>query len=50
MKNNKLVSNASWIMVGRVFQLVLTFVTTMLVTRYLGPDEYGKIIPKTILG
>ena len=43
MKNNKLVSNASWIMVGRVFQLVLTFVTTMLVTRYLGPDEYGKI-------
>jgi len=43
MKENKLVSNASWIMVGRVFQLVLTFITTMLVTRYLGPDEYGKI-------
>ena len=30
-------------MVGRVFQLALTFITTMLVTRYLGPAEYGKI-------
>ncbi len=30
-------------MVGRVFQLLLTFVTTMLVTRYLGPAEYGKV-------
>ena len=43
MNNKKLVVNASWIMIGRVFQLALTFVTTMLVTRYLGPTEYGKI-------
>ena len=43
MSNKKLVVNASWIMIGRIFQLALTFVTTMLVTRYLGPTEYGKI-------
>lgn len=43
MSNRKLITNASWIMVGRIFQLVLTFVTSMLVTRYLGPAEYGKI-------
>ena len=41
--NKKIFANASWIMVGRIFQLALTFVTTMLVTRYLGPTEYGKV-------
>lgn len=35
--------NASWIFIGRAFQLFLTFVTTMLVTRYLGPTKYGTI-------
>ena len=43
MSNRKIVANASWIMVGRVFQLGLTFITTMLVTRYLGPAEFGKL-------
>lgn len=43
MKENKFAKNASWIMIGRIFQLGLTFVTTMLVSRYLGPDQYGKI-------
>ncbi|MBQ6560429.1 MAG: flippase [Erysipelotrichaceae bacterium] len=43
MSNKRIVVNASWIMIGRIFQLALTFVTTMLVTRYLGPTEYGKI-------
>lgn len=43
MKNNRFVINASWIMIGRVVQLLLTFVTTMLATRYLGPTEYGKL-------
>lgn len=41
--NNKFISNVSWIMLGRIAQLVLTFVTTMLVTRYLGPEQYGII-------
>lgn len=46
MKNNivnRFTTNAFWIMVGRVFQIVLTFITTMLVTRYLGPTQYGQI-------
>lgn len=30
-------------MIGRVIQLGLTFITTMLVTRYLGPSEYGRL-------
>lgn len=41
--DTKFTSNAFWIMLGRVFQIVLTFITTMLVTRYLGPTEYGQI-------
>lgn len=41
--NSRFAKNASWIMVGRVFQLVLTFVTTFLVSRYLGPTKYGTI-------
>lgn len=36
-------ANASWIMIGKVFQIVLTFITTLLVSRYLGPNQYGKI-------
>lgn len=43
MNKNSFLKNASWIMVGRLIQLMLTFVTTMLVTRYLGPAEYGKL-------
>lgn len=46
MKNNtksKFSVNAFWIMAGRIFQIVLTFITTMLVTRYLGPTQYGQI-------
>lgn len=39
----KFALNASWIMIGRVFQLILTFVTTMFVARYLGPEKYGTI-------
>ena len=30
-------------MIGRIVQLGLTFVTTMLVTRYLGPGAYGRL-------
>jgi len=41
--SKKFFSNASWIMIGRIFQLGLTFITTMLVTRYLGPTEFGKL-------
>lgn len=39
----KFLSNATWIMVGRIFQLLLTLLTTTFIARYLGPTEYGKI-------
>lgn len=35
--------NASWLAIGRIFQVGITFITTMLVARYLGPDKYGII-------
>ena len=41
--NRKFFENISWIMVGRVIQLGLAFITTMLITRYLGPSEYGRL-------
>lgn len=39
----KFAVNASWIVIGKAFQMVISFVTTMLVARYLGPDKYGTI-------
>ena len=39
----KFAINASWIVIGRVFQIGITFITTMLIARYLGPDKYGVI-------
>lgn len=41
--NNKIFVNTSWLMIGRAIQLGLTFIITMVVTRYLGPTEFGKL-------
>lgn len=41
--NKRFLSNASWIMVGRIVQLAMSFITTMLVTRYLGPSLHGRL-------
>ena len=41
--SNKILKNASWIILGRVVQLGLTFLTTMLITRHLGPSDYGRL-------
>ena len=43
MNRKKISINASWIMIGRAVQLLLTFVCTMFVSRYLGPTDYGKM-------
>ena len=40
---NKLVKNASWIIVCKVIQSLLGFVISMLTARYLGPSNYGLI-------
>ncbi len=36
-------SNLVWVLNGRIFQLVLSFVVTIAVARYLGPDELGVL-------
>ena len=40
---NKVIHNASWIIVCKVIQSVLGFVISMLTARYLGPSNYGLI-------
>ena len=43
LTNNSVFLNSFWIIIGRIFQVGLTFITTMLVTRYLGPQKYGSL-------
>lgn len=39
----KFAKNATWTIIGRIFQIGITFITTMLVARFLGPEKYGTI-------
>ena len=41
--NSKVTRNASWIIAGRVYHMVLAFVVGLLTARYLGPNNYGLI-------
>lgn len=41
--NDKEVKNASWIIGGRLAQMVLSFFVSILTARYLGPSNYGII-------
>ena len=43
MKLNRVVKNASWMIVCKVIQSVLAFVIGTLSARYLGPSEYGVV-------
>ena len=40
---NKTVKNASWLVFGKIAQMAINFVVTMLTARYLGPSNYGLI-------
>lgn len=40
---NKIVNNASWIIICRVFQAILNMVISMMTARYFGPSDYGLI-------
>lgn len=40
---NRIVKNASWLITGRIIQMVLSFVIGLLIARYLGPSNYGLI-------
>ena len=41
--SNKIIKNASWIVIGKTAQSVLGFIVGMLTARYLGPSNYGII-------
>lgn len=42
-KNNKEAKNASWLIGGKIAQVVLSFFVSILTARYLGPSNYGTI-------
>jgi len=41
--NNKEAKNASWLIVGKIFQMVLSFFISIFTARFLGPGNYGLI-------
>lgn len=43
MKINNFTKNVSWMVIGRLVQMGLTLVVTLIMARYLGPAEYGSI-------
>lgn len=43
MEGNKIFKNATWIIVCRIIQAVLSVLVTMFSARYLGPSGYGLI-------
>lgn len=46
---NKIVKNASWIIISKIIQSILGLVITMLIARYLGPQNFGVISYATSL-
>lgn len=40
---NRVVRNASWLIAGRIIQMILSFFIGLLTARYLGPGNYGLI-------
>lgn len=43
LANSKEAKNASWLIFGRVFQMLLAFIVSVISARYLGPSNYGLI-------
>lgn len=41
--NSRVAKNASWLIAGRIIQMILSFFVGLLTTRYLGPGNYGLI-------
>lgn len=42
-RNSREAKNASWLIAGKVIQMVLSFVVSIITARYLGPGNYGII-------
>lgn len=43
LRKSKVARNASWIIAGKMVQMILAFIVGILTTRYLGPEKYGLI-------
>lgn len=43
LKRNKEINNASWMILGRIVQMVLSFLVSIVTARFLGPSNYGII-------
>lgn len=42
-RNNLEVKNASWLIIGRIVQMLISFIVSIITTRYLGPQKFGVI-------
>ena len=38
---NKFINNSIWMIIGRIYQMILSLIVGSLTARYLGPDNYG---------
>lgn len=43
MKQSRFVKNTSWLLIGQVIRMALSFVINILIARYLGPEKNGII-------
>lgn len=43
LKQNRIAQNASWLIIGKLIHMVLSFLVGLLTARYLGPDHFGLI-------
>lgn len=43
IRKSKFVNNVSWMVGGRIFQMILSFLISIFTTRYLGPSNFGII-------
>ena len=43
LMSNKIVKNASWLIWGKIMQMIISMIVNLLTARYLGPSNYGLI-------
>ena len=43
LKQNRIATNAAWLIVGKLVHMVLSFLVGLLTARYLGPNHFGLI-------
>ncbi len=43
LRNNRILNNASWLMGGKIMQMLISLVVGVLTARFLGPSNYGLI-------